>query len=295
MTDPVVVPASQPASVEPVAVQQPVQPETPPAEPAKTPADPNAPTRRESKAFAALSRQRKAIEAREVAYRAHVAEIEKREAAAKEFESKKAAAKQDPFALLESAGLTYEDLTQRIVSGGKQTPEMAAKALEDKFEAFKREQEAKAKADREAQEKATLENEERIVSQWRGGVVDFVKQNAVTYELTTAFGAESEVARAIEEAHRQTGRLLQPKEAADLVEKHLETVLEKLLATAKAKAKAATPAPVAAPAKPSAPKTISVDMTAASRAAKPVPVTDDERMKRAMAAYYKAQGKAPPT
>lgn len=290
-----IVPAVAPVVAAPVVpVVEPVA--QPP--PGPTPVDPakpsDAPTRRESKAFAALSRQRKAIEAREVAYRAQVAEIEKREQAAKDFEAKKLAAKTDPFSLLAEAGISYEDLTQHIVRGGKATPELLAKSVEDKLEAYKREQAEAAKAAHDAQDKAAQENEQRVISQWRNGVVDFVKQNAASYELTTAFGAESEVSRAIEEAHRQTGKLLQTKEAAELVEKHLEGVLEKLLATAKAKSKVATPAPVAAPAKPSAPKTISADMTAASRAAKPAPVTDEERMKRAMAAYYKASGKVAP-
>ena len=57
-----------------------------------------------------------------------------------QLEQAKANAPKDPQAWLKAAGLTYEDLTRHVISGGKLTAEEALAAADKKIEDFKAEQ-----------------------------------------------------------------------------------------------------------------------------------------------------------
>jgi hypothetical protein len=185
------------------------------------------------------------------------------------------AAKADPIKWLESGGHNYEKATAQMLNGGKQTPEQLVELTRAELADYKKQQaEAQASAARSEQERINAQiNAQR--SEWRAGIVDFVKTNAAKYELTHQQGRHELVADVISQHYEDTKKLGEPRvmgadKAAELVEEYLEAQADKLLQTAKLAARyklvTAEPTP-AAPAQPRTAPTLSNAVGASSASA----------------------------
>lgn len=147
--------------------------------------------------------------------------------------------KKDYDALLKEIGTDYNALTEHYVSQKKVDPEVAE--IKAKLDALEREKE-------EADVKAKMETRDRQVTAFKSQISEFASTNGCEYLMASKDGIDT--VYSVIELHWQktmdpeTGRgtLLSIKEACDLVEKDLESEVEKLLNLDKTKKKL-TPAP----------------------------------------------------
>lgn len=258
-----------------------------------------------SKAWAALAKKEKglSLQAKKLSDERAAIEAERKEL--ESFRSQRQSIKMNPAALLEAelGKDWYDKITEFRLNGNKPTAELVAASLDEKLEAFKREQEdAKKRQADEQQKQADVERQEAM-TKFRSDAIDFVKSKGDEYELTALYESEDLVPAIIEKHFNDTterdeqGRFVKPgkvlsfKEAADLVEKHLEEKHAKARAAKKFQAQTQPTDPVAP--KREDPQhrraTLSNDMTASTPAALPPPRSDEERRERALAAYEKAR------
>lgn len=172
--------------------------------------------------FAALSRKEK--QARE--------ERKKAEMLAKEAEEKLSKLKQlesDPLSVLESLGITYDKLTNMQLDRleGKQPEKDPAKEIENKIDA----------KIAELKQEQLHKEEEGIINGFKEHINEFLDDNKDNYQLISTYGNTQDVYDVIDLHFAKTGKILEVKEAADLVENYLEEQAMKLVQTAKLKAK----------------------------------------------------------
>ena len=159
--------------------------------------------------FAALARREKEIVEKEKA----AAEREKK---FQDYERRIKEAEDDPLAALEALGLTYDKLTDHILSGKKNNPDSKAiKELQKKLEdsekrALEREQTAKQ------------QEEQRILANFKNSQREHIKNAGETYELVNALGRHEDVFEVAQEYYKTHGKVLSHDEAAKLVEDYLE-------------------------------------------------------------------------
>lgn len=282
-----------PASPPPV-----IETPTPQAAPAPVtdapPADPNTPAPGSiAERMAQQAKRERARLQKELEVKQREAKIAERERLIEEREKEYEAYKSNPLKALDRMGLTYEQLTQSVLSGKDElTPEARIQRLEaeqNKRWEMLQKQEEERQAKIAEQEKAKVEAAE---NQFKATVTDYVKKNAETYEYTALFGQEGLVFDTIKACFEAEGRLLTTEEAAKLVEAELESQFEKALASKKGQAKI-KPAPISAndpsnpdvrvPATPS--RTLANSEATSSSAPSYLPAkTEQERIARALAA-----------
>lgn len=195
--------------------------------------------------FAALAkREREAFKAQQEAkalreqIKAELAQVEAWKAA-------QGLAKTNPLAFLEQQGLTYEQLTQLMLSGGQDSPAAAAKAVEQRLDAKIQSIEAREQAAKDAQAARQAEESRRTIETHEREAVEFVTGAADKYELTNMLGMQEEVPKLIRLAYQkavkagETPKVMTFEEAADLVEKHLEAQAVKVQKAKKFQAKEA--------------------------------------------------------
>lgn len=218
-------PIATPATADPNATGQPGA--APPAEggPPTAPAQAAPPVVDEAKAkeFARLARAEKIIREREAKAAKLQAEIDAR---AKSFAEREELAKRDPFAFLAASGLTYEQLTELAIKQKPQATSAEAKRIAE-LEQWKADQEAKARADQEAAQKAA---EARIVAaeeRYREGLRDLAKSDA--YRAVHVVGDDAiDVAwHVVVEHFNATGEALSREAALQKVEDHYRTIISK--------------------------------------------------------------------
>jgi hypothetical protein len=251
---------------------------------ATPPATPEAPKDRFADRFAQLARKERAVLEKQQATQRHLAEREAQlKASAAAFEQERTRyrdmtarleeAKTNPKAFLRSVyGDDYYDHITKIqlAEDGPLPPEMQVQAIREELaertEELRRGQadlQAKIESERKASisaERARLAAEAaEEVERFEAEAIDFVKQNAAKYELTTLYERQDLVPLVIRETYEQSRkngkpRLLSPEEAAIEVEQYLGEELAKAerLRQQKAQAEAAKtqPAPGARPPAP---------------------------------------------
>lgn len=166
-------------------------------------------------------------------YQTHLKELE-------ELKKWKAQREEDPDdigELLQSRGLNFEKVTDYFLQGGKPTPEAliakAKKELEEKFDSFE-----KSRLEKEAKEAETKAQEQ--IATFKQQIAEFAGKNE--FELIAATSGEELVFSVMEEHFQKTGKILDMKEACELVEDHLETQeLEKLSKIKKLRTKLGLP------------------------------------------------------
>lgn len=259
---------------------------------------PEPPKEKDSARFAALAKKENQIVQRQSQFKLEREKFEAEKAEVAGLRNIKKTALESPGKALEILGLTYKQVTDWYLHGEKPTPELMIRSLEERIN--EREAvEAKAKADAEAKAKEDAESSietgkrelEEARTAWRGQFTQFVSEKAETYELSNLYPEDS--ARLADElmwAHfEKTQRVLSNEEAASQIEKHFETIFEKVTATKKFQSKATPQATtessdIEAALKQSQsaqPRTLNNNMT--SSAQPPKALSREERIKRALA------------
>ncbi len=176
--------------------------------------------------FAALTRREKQLQEREKAAKQGDEQI-------KRFTKAIENIKQDPLAALKEVGLTFEDLAQAYLRAQDPnhvpSPEEKIKSIEERL-AQKEAQEARFRADQEAKE---IEEKQRYIdesiSAFKTKLREQVDSQAEKYELIQANDATEMVYEVIESYFRENEEMLDPAQALDAVEAHLEEEAKKIM------------------------------------------------------------------
>lgn len=209
--------ADAPANVAAPAAATPTA--TPAAEPAKEPEQPQGPTPDQlAHGFAQLTRREAKLREREAALKAEGAAIAK---------LREAAGKKSALAVLEAAGLTYEEATDEMLRTG------TGRRVEDDVAELRKRVEDREKAAEAERATATAAQQQQIVTQFRANVTAAIKGAGDTYELINAKGEHDEVWAVIEGHFERTRELMPWAKAAALVEAQLEADAKLVLGTKK--------------------------------------------------------------
>ena len=250
------------------------------AAPAK--AEPERPARVDPK-FSALARKEAELYRARETVKAEKAAIEEAHRQVVAFEEARHAAKRDPVAALQALGISYDDLTEHVLNGGKPTANAEVAALREELEQLRIDQEtARAKAEAAATARLAVEHS-AVIEEARSEAVAFVDANPARYELTSINNAATLVPQVREQHFARTGKLLTVEQAADLVEKHFETLADRIANARKVQSKAApaTPPPAASP--PAERRTLSNSLTASTSSSPPKARTEADRIRAALA------------
>lgn len=254
-----------------------------------------APQERPSERFAFLAkkeqgivRQRHELKSQMQALEAQKAEVERMRQEVEAAKSRKSSYKQNPLALLDDYGMTYKELTDYILNNNTVTPESQIKALNEKIEQV----EAQRRADLEAAQKRAEEEraarESNVIQEFKSEINRFIQTKSDTYELTALYDSADLVYDTVEAYYEKTNKVLSIPEACDLVEKYLESQVEKSLKTKKLSAKlprSDEPAPVERPTQASSPRrTLTNTEYTSSTPSFVSPKVESDRMARALAA-----------
>jgi len=233
--------------------------------------------------FSALARKEAELHRAREAMKAEKAAIEEAHRQVVAFEEARHAAKRDPVAALQALGISYDDLTEHVLNGGKPTPSAEVAALREELDQLRVEQEtARARAEEAAAARLAAEHS-AVIEEARSEAVAFVEANSSRYELTSINGAATLVPQVREQHFARTGKLLTVEQAADLVEKHFESLADRIAKARKVQAKAAPAAPAPAASPPAERRTLSNSLTASTSSAPPKPRTEADRIRAALA------------
>lgn len=213
-----------PSEPEPVAAADSATPDA--AEQAQVPEE----TKPLSPQFAALARQKRALQVKE----RELADREKALASAQPGtggEEILAKLKSDPLGVLQEAGVTYDQLTEAVLSN-PQNKEISQ--LREELKALK-EGVDKNLSDRDA-------NTEKQVLQAIKREADLLSSQGDEYELVRATGSQQHVVELIHRTFKQTGEVMDTTEALGLIENELVNDYAKLANLKKIQSKLA-PAP----------------------------------------------------
>jgi hypothetical protein len=231
-----------------------------------------------------LKREQQALE-RERLAKERERDVDGRFKRVEEFES----IKTNPKKALELLGLSYDELTQAMLADGSIPPEVQIRRLDEKLEQFKSEQQKAEELRIENEKKLARENEERIITNFKGEISQYIKDNVSRYELTAFEEQQDLVFDVIDEHYNRTQKVMTIQEAADKVELYLEQKETKRKELSKIKTIwGMLPPPaqkqVQAQIQTQKPKTLTNNLTASPPAPiKRVPISDEERVQRAIA------------
>lgn len=262
---------------------------TPAATPPATTPDAAAPQaqdeQRLSGAWSAIAKKEKQISATARKLSEERAQLQKDRAELEEFRKMRDGAKRNPDPFLKSVygEKWYDALTEYKLADGRLTPELVAASVDEKFEAFRKEQEAeRAKLAESSKAQAEQEYQEQL-AQLSDSTKAHVEKNAAEYELINLYGSHALVPQLIEAEFERSGRVLSIQQACDYVEAHLTEQVKKATAAKKFQA---TPGNTAEPKRNEPPqrRTLSNDLTASTASTQRQAVSDKERWERAKAA-----------
>lgn len=241
-----------------------------------------------SKRFAMLARREQKIQKDLEAIKTRELGLTEREAKIAQHDAVKKEVALNPKKALEYFGVSYEELTNFILQGEKPTPEMQVKKVESDFEAYKKQQEEERQKATQRQSDEAQGQYKQVIEQFETDVTEFVKKEAETYELINLYGLAPVVIETIKGHFDKTGKVLDFKEAADLVEAHYEAEAVKFSQTKKFQAKVAQPQPKAPeePPTPAPSRTLNNAISPTTPSYVP-PSTDAERFQRALAKLQK--------
>lgn len=241
-----------------------------------------------------LKRERDAVDRERLAKQKEI-EIEEKLKRITEFDSSKT----NPKKALELLGLSYDELTQSLLNDGSIPPEAQVRKLEEKFEQYKSEQEKTEDARRAQAQKDSEAQEQRVIGEFKGQINQYLKDNLTRYELIQFEEQQELVYNVIDEHYTRTtdpdtgiGKVMSIQEAADKVELWLEGKYERSRGVNKiktlwsmlpkaAQAQVEKQAKTGEPTKPRA--TLTNQLTATPAQPRKVPISDEERVQRAIA------------
>jgi hypothetical protein len=188
--------------------------------------------------FAALAKKEKAARSQIEAAKQLQAQIAEREAKIKELEAKYSKKPANPIEALMQHGFTYQEATDYILNGEKPTADLKIKTVEDRLAEFERKQEERELKALEDAKKDEERGRAEAIENFKGEIKDYVTKNADTYELINLHETYDLIYQTVAEHFQETREKGEPKilsvqEAADLVEKHLEDIVDRTLKTKK--------------------------------------------------------------
>lgn len=302
------------AVVEEIAVSPP-EPVVPPPAASEPPAtEPEGP---KAAAFAALTRREKELTLREKSTKeslaAKEAELEKRAAEitgrAEQLGSLDGLlklAREKPTEFFKKTGLTYQQLTEAVLSEGQpptaddRVAKLEAELAADRAERAKNAEQAKLDA-----AAAARAQDDRAIEAFKGHVSQFVKANAETYELVAAEDATDLVYDVVEAYYAEHKQVLTVEQAAERVEVYLEAEARKKYSGSKKLASLFQPPPPppaatlgaalansATPAAGKKPTPTLTSKTGASGVATPPPAAAPQLTPREIAAKFSKKNRA---
>ncbi len=243
-----------------------------------------------------LARREQAALNAERAAASKVKEIEAREAKVKEFELLKDG---KPLDALKMLGYDYDQITKAKLLDGEVPPEVQIQKLQERLDKYESSQTQKEKEEAERATQSAKAAEAKAVSDFKSQIGQYLSDNADRYELINFEGEQDLVYEVIDEHYNRTidpatgvGKVMTKAEAADKVELYLEQKYEKSRDLKKVSAllNLRREAPKVA-AKPEIqrqpPRTLNNQLSASQAKPRTSPVTDEERVQRAIA-YAKA-------
>lgn len=204
-------------------------PEPPPADPNLTipdtsePAEGDEATKPLSPQLAAIARQRRALQVKEREIQDREKALTERESATQADSITKAQLKSDPLSVLLEAGVTYDQLTEAILANQNGSPEI--QALKAELQAVK-EGVDKTLSERDAQA------ERQVLAEMQRDAEGLIKEGE-DFELVRETKSIPTVMDLIKRTYKDTGEVLDVKEALQLVEDELVQESLKLAALKK--------------------------------------------------------------
>ena len=187
--------------------------------------------------FAELAKRRRALQQQERALKEREKALASQDTGGSRIDV--ARLKSEPLRVLQEAGVTYEQLTEHLLA----TQEDAKyRTLEAKLEALEQGVEKKL-SERE------MQAEKQVLLEMRREAESLINQDT-SFELVKATRSVPRVMELIERTYRESGEVLDVREAVDLVENYLFDETKKLAALNKIKSQFVPQAPVAPPAQP---------------------------------------------
>lgn len=237
-----------------------------------------------SSQFAALAKKEKRIVSKQQELETKNKELEEKLKTYEQFETKKKNAKVNPLDFLSEAGLTYDELTEFMLNGGKPKDKDKVTELEERFNDLVNKAELEKKAREEQETKSLQEQEEKVIQQFKDSVRKQLLDKKDTYELVNLYDAQDLVISTIEAHYEKTNQILDTDTAADLVEKHLEGEVKKLATSSKFKDKFKVSEEEPKEYAPKDSVTLNSQMSASSVPSSLPAHTEADRIKRALAA-----------
>ena len=255
-----------------------------------------------------LQREKSALQ-REQAVKAREAEISEKLARLEQFESAKGTS---PLEALKLLGYSYEDLTKATLADGNLPADVQVKKVEEKLNSFLEGQEKAALTAAQKEKEDAVRQEQEMTETFQGEIATFLKENADRYEFIAFEEEQQLVYDVIDEHYKRTqadktakaeaggfdvsdirGDVMTIADASDKVEQWLEQrdIKRKELKKSKAlwamrpnTAQAASTAskPTNKPTSQK-PKTLTNNMSAIAGAPRTKPISDDERVQKAIA------------
>lgn len=190
-----------------------------------------------SRSFAALAKKEKMIVREREAMKAERAAIAAEKVRIAEIEAKYSTKPASPREALERYGYDYKTATEFELNDGSPTPEFIARQARDEVQKLREEQAADRQRFAEEAKQAAEQEKAAVIQEFRTEIHAFVDEKPDDYELIKFNGAQDVVYNVINEHYENTGKLLSITEGANIVEKHLEGMLEKIQQTKKFTAK----------------------------------------------------------
>jgi hypothetical protein len=217
------------------------------ANPAQPAADPKAD--RLSPRFAAIAREEKRIREERAALKA-----EREQFAAdpefseyRKYRELKKVAKTDPkraIEFMEGMGMDYNTLTKLHLNNKEPTPEMIAKAAQERIDEFEKRQREKEDEEKKKSDEASAREEQQQIAQFQKNLGEFLKSGGEKFELVNAHDDPAALVYNVIERHfietekeKGQGEILDFDAAAEKAEALLWTRAEKFLGLKKVQAK----------------------------------------------------------
>lgn len=194
-------------------------------------------------------------------------------------------ARKNPLDAIKELGTDYNAITEYQLGEGKLTPERVATSVNEEIAALREElQKTKLSFEEREQQKKQEEND-RILQNFSASIVETVKNSSDKYPAVNAFDGAPVIYEMIQKRWHDTNgqHLMTIDEAAELLEKDLGGLVEKLLQTPKYASRLNPQSKKEDSAKTSLskPKTITNELTTSAPSMLP-PKTENDRIKRAL-------------
>lgn len=238
--------------------------------------------------FAELSKKEQRILQKkremEESFKAREEALKSREHLIKEYEEVKKLAKTNPGEAIEKIGTDYQAVTDHYLNHGKLTPELVARDVESKIQELERKLQEQAKTFETREKERIAEENRKTLENFSATIVETVKASSDKYPSVAAFDGAPVIYEMIQKRWHDTGgnHLMTIDEAAEILEKELDSVISKVVQTPKYSARfSSTKKEEPKPTSLNKPKTITNDLTSSAPSLLPAK-TENDRIKRAL-------------